>query len=77
MARVTALVPAGDGSQLTIHEEPVAGPIAIAGVHKVTEALLAVRNREMARRLHKLLRERQRGRARASAQNEPGLGASS
>jgi uncharacterized protein YndB with AHSA1/START domain len=56
----------GNVTELTVDEYPVRGPVALAGIGKAVDALVALRNIEMARRLKRLVdtREAQLSRAR-------------
>lgn len=56
--------PAGDvdatRTVLVVDERPVSGPIALPLVNRLMEAIFVVRNREMLRRINKLVAERRR-----------------
>lgn len=48
------LEPRSSGSRLTVHEEPVEGPVSWPLVRAVTQLALQLRNREICRRFRKL-----------------------
>jgi hypothetical protein len=49
----------GDHTELTVDEYPVSGPVAVAGISKAVDALVALRNIEMRRRLKRLVDARE------------------
>jgi uncharacterized protein YndB with AHSA1/START domain len=56
------LLPHPEGTQLVVTETPISGPAALPVIGRVVDAMVALRNKEMGRRLAVLIdaRERQR-----------------
>jgi Polyketide cyclase / dehydrase and lipid transport len=49
----------GDHTELTVDEYPVSGPVAVSGIRRAVDALVALRNLEMSRRLKRLIDARE------------------